>query len=213
MGKKKAKSASNLPALRIDFSRSIAANILDADGLISTEEQASILGWNKTKMELFNSFYTDWMYRTIPMVCSGDTCPMAANCPIGDKDGYKDKKCPVETIEAFKTLAGYVRELGITPDNHTDIKHVINLVRLDIMLMRLDVEESIHGVIEEQVHSVVQNRGQVVSARVFSPASKAKLEIMTQQQKIWQGLNASREARNKNKPGGTGDLSDLLSRR
>lgn len=198
-----------LPKIDLDFSRSISANILDSEGMVTTADQASVMGWSEAQTSVFNGYYMDRVYQTIPMTCSGEHCRVAHTCPLANKERYMGKRCPVEVIEAFKSMAGYIRELKVDISKHTDIKHIINLVRLDIVLQRLDLEESMYGTIEIMPHSVVQKTGETVMGRVISPAVKARLEIMAEQQRIWKSLLASREAVASMK-GAKSDLAAML---
>lgn len=173
----------NLPALHIDFSRSM-------EDILSTSFKARVLGWSKEQIVQVEGRVGLW--DRFPMTCRGAQCPFAARCPVSHRSEFIGTPCIVEQVEAYRLFVAYVRELEVSPDDHVDLQMISELVRLHLMQRRLELTLAEEDVTEE-VNTVVG--GRVVTNREVNKLMSELRNIRNDILKLYDKLLASREAR------------------
>lgn len=89
----------------------------------------------------------------IPLVCKGSECMFADVCEVLAKHPEPEllvgTRCRVEKDLILRSFTGWVHELDISPTATTDILNVASLVRLEILLHRIDWRMAICGFMDK----------------------------------------------------------------
>jgi len=170
--------------------------LLPEDGL-PTEVKALYMPWTVEELEAVLVHLT--VLTNIPIKCRGEACHFAHDCPLVHNDVVRralDKNCPVEMVDAFKYLSGYVTDLAINPCDYTDLQMVNDLIRLQLMINRCDKflqkEDPFEVIISgTDVKTSLEHRSRAPHALV----QQQKL-LRQDMDRIYQRLVAARDARN-----------------
>lgn len=186
-------SQKRLPAIRINWAEPLDVNIYypltPAMKSNSIQQQAKEAGkqncpWNADAIKMVEAQHG--LYTDIPMMCKGrckefdedEICDNAAYCPFDAEkvdSEFRGANCPVEVLEAFKLFVGYVVDLEITPADFTDLRTVIDLIRLELMIRRCDLYQKDKPIWQNKVAAVHQNTGKVH----YDKAPAVSFEMMT----------------------------------
>lgn len=75
----------------------------------------------------------------IPMICTGPSCPNKI-CPFHDEKNWPlTKQCVIEVRMLQMLMQGYMEELGVEPDNLTEMTLVNRLVECDLIDYRANI--------------------------------------------------------------------------
>ena len=115
----------------------------------------------------------------------------------------------------LKAFTDHVQELDIAPTASTDILNVASMVRLEVLLHRINWRMALMGFMEKKVGAVIQKTGEVIWQEEPTLLFKHSADINKQLSAIYSQLLASRKDRAQlaGAKGATDFLSQLLSRR
>ena len=161
------------------------------------------------------------MLDDMPLECKADDCEYARVCPIlkaiqaHEKVKLIGTRCRVEKDLILKSFAAHVHELDIAPTASTDILNVASMVRLEVLLHRINWRMAIKGFMEPKVGAVIQKTGEIVWQDEPTMLFKHSADIGKQLSAIQSQLMASRKDRAAlaGSKGATDFLTQLLSRR
>jgi hypothetical protein len=133
----------NLPALRIDFDLSTVENVFD------TESLAFILGWPIESVE--QSVRHLPIFRDIPLTCRKAECVCLKRALLSEEmqKRVEGKRCPIEINYAKEIFTGYIKDLDIQPQHYTDVQMVTDIVRIQVILRRIDQDLAEKGMYSE----------------------------------------------------------------
>lgn len=188
-GKPEKKKAFPLPVLNINFSLAPADQILPC----SEAQQAKVLGWRVQDVKAVNT--TFGLYKTLPMVCRAGDCFWASMCPTAPDFMFEGLLCPLETREVFRTFVRYIQELEVEPEDHVDLSLIVDLVRIDLQLKRIDQQVQIEGMHVSHVAGVVQKTGEILREEIPHTLLTFQRGLRKDRSNIYKELLASREAR------------------
>lgn len=185
-----------VPLLLVDFSQDPDYNVDMTPAKMAKALGGPEAGWTADNVRAVTSQHG--IFSNIPCRCLGSKdCMYKEDCPFDSdvvENRFKDKSCPVEVVEAFKLFAGYVINLGIKPDDFSDLQLVGDLVRLLLLARRCDLYNKDKPVWEQQVGQI-DKLGNVhynkVPILTFSMMNSIRKDI----QEIYKQLIATREAK------------------
>jgi len=105
----------------------------------SKKQKGWHIPWKARELEYVESCMT--VFTNVPIKCKGHECPFKNSCPLIKHNVVEraiGENCPVEIVDAFRYFAGYVVDLGIQPNDYTDIQMINDIVRLQLMINRCD---------------------------------------------------------------------------
>jgi hypothetical protein len=153
-------------------------------------ESGEVLPENEIERKLFIE---------LPILCRGVSCEWAHLCGCYDRPGgiesLTGKPCIVEKEYAWELYHGYIKNLGIGPDDFVDRRHVADLVRLEVQIRRCDLYQRTRGVIEMVPRLIHQKSGAVVEGPEVSQALQLQTKLRNDRDNIYKQLLASREAK------------------
>lgn len=142
-----------------------------------------------------------------PMLCRGPECEFAARCPYSNRHDFIGTHCILETYEAYRHFSSYIRSLGITSQDTTDIQMVSDLVRLHILSWRIDQKLAIEGMTQNN-ETISGNR--VSITRAAHPLLAEQRALIKSRESLYDKLLASRKARAEIEAKRKGSRSDLV---
>lgn len=160
----------------------------------------ALIEYIRTQYPLFDYHPDAWrvqhlissLYTSLPATCRGTECPFAAICPVSDRLDILGTRCVLETMEIASRLSQYVKELDLSPLNYTDVQMVVDLVRLEILIWRIEQYLALSGMTVEEV--TVTGRGKTVKT-VPHPLISELRSLMEQKRRLYDDLVTSRRAR------------------
>jgi hypothetical protein len=174
-------------------------------------------GWTAEEISAVEEQLT--IYKELPIVCKGDSCPFADICPLvsnGLVKRWLGVGCPIEVVDAFRHFAGYINDLSITPTDYVDIQMVNDLVRLQILMGRCDKLIRRESPVETMVVGTDSKTGLKHDTRQPNQLLEAQRRLRQDIHKIYQLLVASRqakvdaEAKQQRKADVSNQMADLL---
>ncbi len=132
------------------------------------------------------------LYDSLPMLCKGQECPIASRCPVSHRLDLLGTGCVLEVLQITKRMARYLRDLGLDDVTYTDVQSVIHLVRLDVLIFRIEQILAVEGMTVEEV--TVSSRGNI-TRQVGHPLLEQLKYLMKEQRAVKDELMASRRAR------------------
>lgn len=138
------------------------------------------------------------IYDKVPITCKGQECIFAPDCilcKLGLVERWVGASCPIEIIANFRRFAGYINDLGVSPENFTDLQMINDLVRMQCIMARCDtlagkenpVETSVVG---KDVKSNLEHKLREPSS-YYALQERLRKDINT----IYKMLLASRQAK------------------
>jgi hypothetical protein len=75
----------------------------------------------------------------IPMICMGESCPNKI-CPFRDEKNFPlTLQCPIEVRMVQMLTQGYMEELGVEPENLTEMTLINKIVECDLIDYRVNI--------------------------------------------------------------------------
>lgn len=185
------RSKNLLPTLEIDLTKDPADHVLPC----SEREQAKHLQWYVEEVRSVNRILG--LYEKLPMICPAERCPYADLCPTKPDFLFQGLRCPLEIMEIFRLFVRYIRELEVLPDGHVDLTQIMDLVRIDLQIHRIDQHLQREGMLKDEVAQVVQSTGEAKYKKVSHPLLADQYKLRTQRDNLYKKLIADREARKK----------------
>lgn len=184
-------SQSLLPVLDVDFNKDPADLVLPCH----PSQQAKHLGWYVPEVKSVNR--TLGLYDQLPMICKGHECYWAEQCPTAPTFLFATppRRCPLEIIDIWRYFAGYIRELGVSPDDHVDLNIIADLVRIDLAMKRLDRQLQLEGnLLVDTVGGIIQGQnGKAVYEKTTHPILQAQEKLRRDRSKLYDQLLVSRK--------------------
>lgn len=156
------------------------------------------------------------LLNTLPLRCRGEECDFAPVCPLIHNDTvsrFVGKGCPVEILDIYRNLVGYLNELRVIwPEDHVDLITIVDLCRVLVLMARCDKILSLESPID-----VVQSGKNVQTKvesnqRAESPAHIIIDKLRAARIKLEAQLSASRADKEKNKNRRRGvSMKDLVT--
>lgn len=132
-------------------------------------------------------------FATIPMRCLGKgRCSTKETCEMENVDSYVDKACPIEQELAKHLFFSFVSNLGILPQDYTDITVVWHLVRLSIHMRRFDIKLSTEDIMRKVVVGVNPETGTVLENEQPHPALIGQERLLKDMLSLYGKLVATR---------------------
>lgn len=161
------------------------------------------------------------MLEDMPMECKADECEYARLCPVMKAIQAHEKvkligtRCRVEKDLILKAFTDHVQELDVSPTASTDILNVASMVRLEVLLHRINWRMALTGFMEKKVGAYNQRTSEVVWVEEPTMLFKHSADIIKQLNAIQSQLLASRKDRASlaGAKGASDFLSGILSRR
>lgn len=211
---KKSKTVGSLQIkeIKLDLSRPAEDQVLPC----SLAEQSSFLNWSVADVRRFNN--TSGIYTTLPMLCEGQGCFWASQCPTKPDFPFLGKPCPILINRAYVRFVSLVNELGVTPDDIVDMDMVLDLVRIEVQLAICDMQLSIEGMLVP-IYQVSQRSGELLaSGKDLHPLLRHQQNLRKSRNELYKALNASRIEKQKSTAAAIQtkrdvlDVMDMLSR-
>lgn len=139
--------------------------------------------------------------KDMPMLCKAHDCPYYSLCPVmrsipkADHSKLLGTECRADKLYGAQMFTDIINELGILPENTTDIINVASLVRNLILRRRMDWDFAIEGIIQQEPGVIDQRTGQVYWKRVVNPLLKASEALDKQIAQLQKQLLADRQAK------------------
>lgn len=158
------------------------------------------------------------VFEEVPLACQGKNCPFSSRCPLCRNGTVKKwasvhAPCPIEIVEAFRHLVGYVTDLNISPEDYPDIQVLNDLIRIQIQMRRCDLQLAEEGMTEKYVGAIAQKSAQTFDRRVQNEVITAQRNLRRDFDTKLKNLLATREAKLREKAvlkdTGRVDLSDI----
>lgn len=172
-----------LPAIQIDFN-------LSPNDILTMMHKTRLLGWSA--VEVADAERRLSVFRDFLMLCKGPNCPFAARCPVSSRSEFIGTLCVIEMVEAYRQFASYVRSLEIDPDDHVALQMVSDLVRLHLLIRRIELRLSEEDIFDYTMQVV---NGQVVSNRVINPLYEELRRLRKEMAALYDKLLASRDVK------------------
>jgi hypothetical protein len=145
---------------------------------------------------------------SVPLICTGEKCPYASKCPLGENNNYPiGKECPIESTLTDIWYSDYIKDLEVDPDNRVDTALVGDVVFWEILEKRAaeelakkpeiirrnvagfqDTKDGVKPIYREEMNQIIN---------FLEKAQKQKLKVLN-------ALIATREAKAK-------DVSRIIS--
>lgn len=162
----------------------------------------------------------------IPMICTGDKCPNKI-CPFHDEHNWPlAQQCPIEVRMVQYLTQGYMEELGVEPENLSEVTLINKIVECDMIDYRVNI--GLSGGRDPEAASllsvtVIDNGKTMCESVSLHPLLEAKDKASKQKMAILESFAATRKEKYKKaaalkKSEGTdastflSDLKDMFSK-
>lgn len=134
--------------------------------------------------------------RFTALICQDTACPYKKYCPLHITQEARPlgAPCPVEIKRMAQIIQGRVHELGIKPENFTDLESVAEVARLDIMIARSEMEIADTKLVIDNAVGI-DAKGHPLYVKVLNPAVQALEKFSMLKQRKLKELEATRRAK------------------
>jgi len=132
------------------------------------------------------------LYESLPMICKGTECRIASRCPISHRSDILETRCLLEVREITERMANYLRDLGLDNATYTDLQVVAHLVRLDVLVWRIEQVLAVEGLVVEETTEYGNRR---VVKQVAHPLIAELRNLLREQRAQMDELMTSRRSR------------------
>ena len=136
-----------------------------------------------------------------PLLCAGERCPYSDTCPFMDEKNDLDpplgRKCPIENEIMINKKIAYIKEYDVEMSSVTDMALVDELVRLDIMEMRVTAQlakERDNTTVSDEVIGA-DSEGNIITSRQVSPYLASLEKISNMKYRVLRRMVADRESK------------------
>lgn len=151
------------------------------------------------------------MYAKIPLICKGETCPYAENCPLLPYDlAPCSEYCPIETAQIELRAVRYAEDFELESASFTDRVLVNEIVSMDIMLERCKALMAKEGTPVIEIVAGIAESGDEIRQPAVSKAWEAYEKISKRRNDAYQLMMATR--RDKKDTGGNKEktITDII---
>jgi hypothetical protein len=187
--------------LTVDFTQPPAEQILPC----SENRQGAHLGWNIKEVRAVNETLDP--YNTLPMICQAEACYWASRCPTRPEFLFEGLSCPLEIVDIYRNFVRYVQELDVNPDDHVDLKLILDLLRIDLQTRRVDQQIQLQGM---EAEKVTRSANSTTTEKVIHHLLTYQRGLRQDRSDLYKQLVASREAKKKAEAVDTRGKTDLL---
>jgi len=155
-------------------------------------------------------------HASLPMVCCGPKCPIAATCPLQQiEKAPMGQRCPMEMALMGTWKAQYEGSLEADWNDKVERQAVMDLVEADILSARANGIIAVEGFIMENAIGISEATGEPIFRKEKHVALEVKDMIHRRKERLLKSLILTREMKKKLGMGG-GDPSkkeaELLER-
>lgn len=137
------------------------------------------------------------MFASIPMRCEAEKCIYADTCPLQQQNiAPKGFPCPIEMQIVNQFMQDYIFELGVNPDNLTEVSMIRDLVDQEVQYLRKTRLLAKEHFIQENVVGI-DSEGEVVMKKELHLAVELEDKLLKRKKDLRNQLLATREARAK----------------
>jgi len=152
-------------------------------------KQSKDLGWDKNSVRITTE--TFGLYTSLPMVCEGEECYWASRCPTAPEFNYLGCCCPLEINNIYQNLVLYIREMKVEPDDYIDLVSVVDLVKLNLQISRIDQLLQLEGMEVDRIVGVSPKVGPIRD-KVVNPLVAQQRGLRADRSRLFKELLGSR---------------------
>lgn len=151
-------------------------------------------GWTSRAVKQLNR--TTGHYKQIPMLCGGEKCYYAKLCESSQASYvFEGFLCPYEVREIFYKFVGYVRELSVGPDDYVDLQMLVDLIRIEIMLRRIDQRLQINDLLGDVLELGRHSDKPIKVGEAAHPLIEQQRKFRADRNTLYNKLIVSRDAK------------------